>query len=143
TEVLPPYLQGELVPHPQPVEGVTMTRPLRAGQAVLDWTASAESLHSQVRAFSPTPGAYTTWGELRVKVLKSMVAPLDFAVDVAPGTVVMARELPVVVTGAGCLVLVEVQIAGKRPMDGGAFVRGRKDFVGATLGSPQPGESST
>ena len=142
-EILPAYLQGELVPHPQPVEGVTMTRLLRAAQAALDWTASAESLHNQVRAFSPTPGAYTTWDGLRVKVLKSMVAPLDFAVGAAPGTVIMWRELPLVATGAGCLALVEVQIAGKRPMDGGAFVRGRKDFVGATLGSPQPGESST
>lgn len=143
TEVLPAYLGGALVPYAQPVEGVTMTRLLRASQAMLDWSASAESLHNQVRAFSPTPGAYTIWDGLRVKVLKSTVAPRDAAIGLAPGTVRMWHELPVVATGEGCLALVEVQIAGKRPMDGGAFVRGRRDFVGATLGTPQPGESST
>ena len=141
-EVLPAYLEGVLAPHPQPVEGVTMTRPRQASQALLDWSASAEMLHNQVRAFSPVPGAYTSWDGLRLKVLRSMVVPPDAALGAEPGVVLMWQGLPVVAAGSGCLALVELQIAGKRPMDGGAFVRGRKDFLGAKLGSRQPGESS-
>ena len=140
-EVLPAYIDGALAPCAQPVEGVTVTRPIQASQALLDWTAPAEALHNQVRAFSPTPGAYTSWNGLRLKVLRSRVAPAGVGIGAEPGAVMMWHELPVVATAAGCLVLVEVQIAGKRPMDGGAFVRGRKDFVGTTLDSPQPGES--
>jgi len=140
-EVLPAYIGGSLIPCAQPVEGVTLTRPIRASQAHLDWTAPAAVLHNQVRAFSPTPGAYTSWNDSRLKVLRSRVVTEGLGPELEPGAVLMWRELPVVVTGAGCLALVEVQIAGKRPMDGSAFVRGRKDFVGTTLGSPQPGES--
>jgi len=94
-------------------------------------------LHNQVRAFSPTPGAYTSWNGLRLKVLRSRVVPEDLGPELQPGSVLVWRELPVIATGAGCLALVEVQIAGKRPMDGSAFVRGRKDFEGTILGSPQ------
>ncbi len=48
----------------------------------------------------------------------------------------MWRELFVVATGAGCLALVEVQIAESDSMDGSGLVRGRKDFRGNHLWVP-------
>jgi methionyl-tRNA formyltransferase len=143
-DVLPGYLAGRIEPHPQPEKGVTLTRPLRASQARLDWCAPATQLHHQVRAFSPIPGAYTSWDGVRLKVLRSCVVGLDdmpsLPGSAVPGTGFLFGELPAVVTGEGALALLYLQMAGKRPMDGGAFVRGRKDFVGAMLGSQQPGE---
>ena len=53
-----------------------------------------------------------------------------------PGTVFLWEKKPVVITSDGYLALMQVQMAGKRPMDGGAFVRGKKDFVGTTFESP-------
>ena len=142
-EVLPMYLDGQLEPHPQPEAGVTLTRPLRTSDARLDWTATAACVHNRVRAFSPVPGAYTTLDDVRLKVLQSQVLDKDdrptLPADAIPGTTFLYGDLPAVVTGEGALALLYVQMAGKRPMDGGAFVRGRKDFVGAVLGSPQPG----
>jgi len=142
-EVLPMYLDGQLEPHPQPEAGVTLTRPLRTSDARLDWTATAACVHNRVRAFSPVPGAYTTLDDVRLKVLQSQVLDKDdrptLPADAIPGTMFLYGDLPAVVTGEGALALLYVQMAGKRPMDGGAFVRGRKDFVGAVLGSPQPG----
>jgi methionyl-tRNA formyltransferase len=139
-EVMPAYLAGELKPQPQPDEGVTITRRIRKQQARLDWSDSAESLHNQVRAFSPAIGAYTFWGGTRVKILRSEVVYPDAIPESGPGTVFLWQEMPVAVAGQGCLKLVYVQMAGKRPMDGGAFVRGRTDFVGTRLSSQEPGE---
>ncbi|MGC9521773.1 MAG: methionyl-tRNA formyltransferase [Anaerolineae bacterium] len=139
-EVLPAYLAGTLQPRPQPEEGVAVTRRIRKSQARIDWSQSAEHLHNHVRAFSPSPGAYAFWDGVRVKVLRSRVVHPADPPEAEPGTVFLWDDLPVVVTGSGCLALVHVQMAGKRPMDGDAFVRGRKDFVGAVLSSQKPGE---
>jgi methionyl-tRNA formyltransferase len=139
-EVMPAYLAGELKPQPQPDEGVTITRRIRKQQARLDWSDSAESLHNQVRAFSPAIGAYTFWDSTRVKILRSEVVHPDTIPESGPGTIFLWQGMPVSVTGQGCLKLVYVQMAGKRPMDGGAFVRGRTDFVGTRLSSQEPGE---
>lgn len=140
-KVMPDYLSGELVPQPQPEMGVTVTRRIKKSQAHLDWSASADALHNQVRAFYPAPGAYTFWDGVRIKVLRSEVVHPDEVPDAAPGTVFMWKDMPTVVTvGSACLSLVTMQMAGKRPMDGGAFVRGRQEFVGARLGAQEPGE---
>ena len=40
-----------------------------------------------------------------------------------------------VVAGQGGLLLEEVQLSGKRAMPAGEFVRGRPDWIGATLGA--------
>ena len=138
-EVLPPYLSGQLQPRPQPTEGVTVTRRLRKSAARLDWHRSAVELHNQVRAFSPEPGAYTFWGKKRLKILRSQIVDRPCSGE-EPGRVMMWRDLPAVVTGDGCLALVQLQMAGKRPMDGASFVRGRQSFVGARLSSQEPGE---
>ena len=139
-EVMPVYLAGELVPQPQSDEGVTVTRRIRKQRARLDWSDSAESLHNQVRAFSPAIGAYTFWDGTRVKILRSEIVYPDIIPESGPGSVFLWQEMPVAVTGQGCLKLVYVQMAGKRPMDGGAFVRGRTEFVGTRLSSQEPGE---
>jgi len=139
-EVLPAYLAGDLEPVPQPEEGVTLTRPLRKKQARIDWDRAVEDVHNQVRAFAPEPGAYTFWDGRRLKIFRTKVIESDEVPEDEPGTVVMCEGQPAVMTGDGCLALLRIQMAGKRPMDASAFVRGRRNFVGAKLGSQKPGD---
>jgi methionyl-tRNA formyltransferase len=138
-EILPAYLKGELPPTPQAECDITMTRRMSKDVAAIDWKRSAGELHNQVRALSPDPGAYTEWKGERLKILRSTLVDYDPGILTAPGTVFRLNKTPVVTTGSGCLALLQVQMAGKRPMQGSLFMYGRKDFVGATLGSSQPG----
>jgi methionyl-tRNA formyltransferase len=139
-DTLPAYLANKLEPKPQPEEGVTMTRLIRKSQAAIDWTQTAEVLHNHIRAFSPEPGAFTYWKGSRIKLLRSKRIHPNLVPEGEPGTVFMWRDEPGVITGSGYLALIHLQMAGKRPMDGGTFVRGRQDFVGTVLSSPKPGE---
>ncbi|HOT92461.1 MAG TPA: methionyl-tRNA formyltransferase [Anaerolineae bacterium] len=139
-EVLPDYLSGRLQPRPQPADGVTITHRMPAEAACIDWTRPAVEVERHVRAFAPTPGAFTDWNGARLKVLQSEVLVADGIASAVPGTVFLWRKSPAVMTGEGALVLVQVQMAGKRPMSGELFVRGRKDILGAVLGSQRPGE---
>ncbi|HSQ38653.1 MAG TPA: methionyl-tRNA formyltransferase, partial [Anaerolineales bacterium] len=139
-EVLPAYLDGSLQPQPQSGEGVTITHRIPVEAAGIDWTCSAEVLERHVRAFAPTPGAFTDWNGTRLKVLQSEALSCDAISLATPGTVFLWGKYPAVATGEDALVLLQVQMAGKRPMNGDLFVRGRKDLLGAVLSSQRPGE---
>jgi len=138
-QVLPDYIAGLVQPQPQPQEGVTLAPRISTEAAGIDWTCSAVTLERHVRAFAPTPGAFTTWNGTRLKILRGEAAACA-AEAARPGTVFMWEKLPAAVTGDGALVLLQVQMAGKRPMNGDVFVRGRKDLLGAVLSSHRPGE---
>ncbi len=133
-ETLPDYLAGRLTPTPQPDSGITIARRFRKQASALDWSKPAADLARRVRAFSPTPGAYTTWNGAHLKVLRARPLAQDTA-DRPPGSVFLEQRVPAVVTGEGALVLMQVQMAGKRPMSGEQFARGRRDFIGSVLGS--------
>ena len=138
-EVLPDYVAGLIQPQPQPEEGVTLAPRISTEAAGIDWTCPADKLERHVRAFAPTPGAFTTWNGARLKVLRGEAVTGNTKAD-CPGTVFLWEKYPAVVAGEGALILLQVQMAGKRPMNGDAFVRGRKDLLGAVLSSHRPGE---
>jgi methionyl-tRNA formyltransferase len=133
-EILPDYLAGQLPLRPQPEKGVTMIRRLSKEAAELTWERPAQELARQVRAFAPQPGAYTFWDGQRLKVLQAKGARA-LEPEAAPGTVYEWEDKPAVVTGEGSLVLLQLQMAGKRPMSGDAFLRGRREIIGAVLGA--------
>lgn len=134
-EVLPDYLAGKIAPRVQAEDEVTMTRRLRKSEAEIDWSQSALELERHVRAYAPEPGAYTTWDSQRFKIFKAKVVPAQIALpDAVAGEIFLWQETPAVMTGKGALALLQVQLAGKRPMSGEQFVRGRRDFTGAILG---------
>ncbi len=138
-EALPDYIAGLIQPQPQPQEGVTLAPRISTEAAGIDWTCPAVALERHVRAFAPAPGAFTTWNGTRLKVLRGeAVACAEPAA--CPGSVFLWQKFPAVMTGEGAFVLLQVQMAGKRPMNGDAFVRGRKDLLGAVLSSHRPGE---
>jgi methionyl-tRNA formyltransferase len=138
-EVLPLWLRGEIEAVPQPEEGATMTRTLSKEDGLLDWTLAANELSRRVRALQPWPGTYTYWGDRMLKVL--LARPLEGGDGAAPGTVLVlpgeGRSAAVCVqTGAGLLELVQVQLAGKAPIEARPLLSGYPQIVGNVLGPP-------
>jgi methionyl-tRNA formyltransferase len=120
---LGPWLGGELEADPQPVEGVTVTRPLRREDGRLDPLHAASELERQVRAYQPWPGSFVDTDLGRLTVWASRAGP---ATDRTPG-----RFGPDgLATMDGELILDEVQPAGGKRMAWDAFVRGRPGIVG-------------
>jgi methionyl-tRNA formyltransferase len=133
-DILPDYVAGEIAPRAQAEDEVTMTHRLRKSQAEIDWTRSALDLERHIRAYAPAPGAYTTYQNKRFKIFKAQVVPAKVELpEAAVGEVFIWQNAPAVMTGKGALALLQVQLAGKRPMSGEQFARGRRDFAGAIL----------
>lgn len=125
--------------NPQDSTQVTKAPRLRKPQGNLDWNRSAVELLNQVRAFQPWPGSFTHWLPTEgtpLRLILHRVTVVEAAAEPAEaGTVMHAdAEAIVVATGAGCLAIHELQPAGKRKMDCGEFLRGKKVAKGDRLG---------
>lgn len=131
---LPRFLRGELTPVPQPSEGVTLARMLEKSDARLDFTRSARAVHDQVRGLSPWPGAETSAAAQRVKVHVTRVEA-DAGSRGAPGTVlgIDARGIEVA-CGEGSVLLVELQLDGKKRARASDVANGLRLAVGARIG---------
>lgn len=120
TATLPAYVTGELQPVPQDDDQATYAPKVTTDEARIDWTRPASELRDHVRGSNPVPGAWTNLGGERLKVWS---VALSARRDLQPAEVAVEGGLTVG-TGDGALELKEVQMRGKRRMDGAELARG-------------------
>ena len=125
-ETLPKYVSGEISPVPQPLEGSTYAPMLSKKDGELDFTQTAEQLARKVRAFDPWPGTYTYWKRQPLKILAAQCIPSTLE---QPGSHSVYEGQPVISTQAGSLILLKLQPAGKKPMEGREFLNGAQDWA--------------
>jgi methionyl-tRNA formyltransferase len=118
---LPRYLQGKLVRRPQDLRHVTIAPKLASRGGELDFKRPAAELARVVRAYTPDPGAFTTFRGQRIGVLAASVTG---GRGVDHGTFEVREGVPHVAAGDGWLRLDEVRPAGKRVMSGADWARG-------------------
>ncbi len=130
-EKLPLILEGKIEPQLQDESRATLFKTVKKEEGRIDWSRPAVEIERRVRAFNPWPSAYTFWDGTPLKILRAQAA--SRSVNGEPGRVVQMKEGPAVATGAGALVLKEVQLAGKRAVSAEDFVRGQREFAGSLL----------
>lgn len=121
-------LEEDPPPTPQPAEGATYAPKLTRADGRLDWSEPADALDRRIRALNPWPGTGTQIAGKPLKVLAAR--PADG--QGAPGELLDAAFT--VACGEGALRLLAVQIAGGRPTEGEAFLRGHAVPPGTRLG---------
>lgn len=106
---------------------------IKKDAGLLDWQRNSIDLDRQIRAMTPWPGAFSTWQGKTIKVLAAGLTNIQLPPG-KPGQVVVDQGAVFVHTADGALKLNQIQLAGKKVMNAGDFVRGRTDFPGAILG---------
>lgn len=139
SDTLPKYLRGVIKPQPQPSDGATYSLKIKKKDALIDWSKPAIQIERMVRAYTPWPGAFTFWNGTMLKILAAEVryeghgaASLGQVNRLSDGSIGVA-------TGAGLLVLHEIQLAGRKAMKAQDFVRGQASLINAqlTMSNPQ------
>ena len=117
---------GSIRPRPQPRDGSVAPK-VDPAEARLDFQAPAGRLVDAVRAFTPSPGAWTTFRGRRLKVSRAAPAPAGAGAGLAPGRVGLGPGGRLLAgTGDGAVELITVQPEGKRAMSGVEFARGAR-----------------
>ena len=113
------WLDHPTPPEPQPSEGVTYAAKIDKAEARINWSATAEEIERQVRAFNPVPGAWFEYNGERIKVLEAFALN-----DGAGGPGEVVDDHLAVACADDCVRLVRLQRAGRTAMVLGDFLRG-------------------
>jgi methionyl-tRNA formyltransferase len=108
----------QLVPKPQPEDGVTYAAKIDKAEAAIDWSKSAVEIDRLIRGLSPFPGAWFEMNGTRIKVLGSVLAEQTGVVGC------VLDDALTVACGDGAIRLTHLQRAGKSAQDVVQFLNG-------------------
>lgn len=131
-QVLPDYLNGQLIGTVQNEEEVTFAYTIKREQERVDWQNSAIRIHNQVRSLLDEPGAYAILKDKEFKIWATMV--IDHEVLGMPGTIINTTSKGIdVQTGEGIIRLLEVQLEGKKRLPIKDLINGLHGFQPGTV----------
>ncbi len=107
-------------PTAQDSAGATLARKLTKLEGKIDWTNSAESIHSKVRAFTSNPGAWTVFRNENLILQQPEIS----ALRLKPGQIEVRDKKLYVGTATSALIFLKVKPSGKPLMDASAWING-------------------
>jgi len=120
---------GEVKREPQRDLGSLKTaHKLTKANCKIDWNDTIYNIHNKIRGLSPYPGAWcelNNGGEVEtLKIYKSTVELTEHNLEV--GTILCSKHEAKVAVSGGYVLLLELQLAGKRKMDIKSLLNGFK-----------------
>ena len=115
--------ENALTAVPQSGEGVSHAPKVTVETARVRWDLPAHTVERRIRAVTPSPGAWTMIGDLRVKL-----GPVTVVEDVTlpPCEILVERDRVLIGTGSTPVQLGTVGAPGKRPMAAADWARGAR-----------------
>jgi methionyl-tRNA formyltransferase len=121
---------NELVPSPQPLEGVTYAAKITKDEATLDWQQPASALLRHIHAFNPAPGASAQLGDTVLKIWRAE----QVTGTGQPGSILAVDMHGITVAcGEQALLLTELQKPGGKRLPASNFLQGFPIQVGQRL----------
>jgi methionyl-tRNA formyltransferase len=117
------YACGEIAPHPQDESLATYADVITKSELAVDWSQQSRSIHNQVRALSPSPGAYTYYRGKRIKILRTRLKQGREVLE-SGEIMIGGKDTIITGTGGGHLLVELLQPQGKKVMSAGEFIRG-------------------
>lgn len=122
---------GSIEARPQQVEGVSLAPKITVEDAEVDWDRPSVAVDRQIRACTPAPGAWTTFGGERLKL-----GPVTLTEErLQPGALEVRKSEVLVGTDTHAVRLGDVKAFGKRQMPAADWARGLRLESGASLGT--------
>jgi len=134
-KTIPDYVEGKILPKPQPVEGASYAAKIKKEDGRIVWSEPAEKILNRLRAFTPWPGAFTLLHAepkpLFLKIWKAEVVGNNGQT----GTVLSADKNGIVVAcGKDALRILELQREGGRKLSAQEFLAGHSLSQGGQFG---------
>ena len=131
-EALDEIEAGTAVKVKQDESGATKCKMIKDEDALINWLDSAENIYNKIRAFNPSPIAYSTLNGERIKIYRATLSDENGEA----GQVLKADKKGIVVgCGEGAVNITSLQPSGKKVMDVAAFLNGKRLNRGEHFGN--------
>jgi methionyl-tRNA formyltransferase len=116
---------GNLQPHKQNENGVTIAKKFTKQDGIIEWNKPAKCIHNQVRSMVDFPCAYTMCNGKLLKIIETRLS--DNKENKAASTIVNVSKCGIeVCTGEGCILITKVKPESKGIMGAYDFANGAK-----------------
>ena len=133
-DTIPKWINNEIEPEIQKEVEASYTKTLKKEDGKIDWNLPATQIEKKIRAFDPWPGTWTSWNNIRLKILKTRVFKFPVKEKYLIGQILIVPQNEAAVQcKEDFLVLEELQLEGKKPLKSEEFLRGHQDFMNAVL----------
>ncbi len=115
----------------------TLAPSITKESAEIDWKKSAQDIHNRVRAMVPWPVVHTFCQEKLLKIWKTALTKDCETIHKVPGEIleIVKQKGFVIATGKGALLVLEVQLEGKKRMSAHDFIVGKRLIIGDKIPS--------
>lgn len=125
-------IESGIPPRPQSLERVTYAPKISKEEARLVWKKSGQEIDWQIRAFTPEPGAWTTWRNSMLRIDRARLFPID--PEITPGTILVRGDHVIVgCAGGDALIIEEVTPSGKKMMSAKSWANGARIVEGESF----------
>ncbi len=124
-ETLHAYLSGNVDLKMQDEDQATYAGLLEKEDGLISFEQPAEAIERQVRAMDPWPNAYFEWDGKHVKVFSVKVLSSR---SLSVGQRGKIEKYPCIGTASGDLMLMELQLPGKKRVNGKVFLNGAREW---------------
>jgi len=98
----------------------------------IDWSLSATKIEQFIRGMTPWPGAFTFYGDKRLKIFKAKTKSMNTSEEAGKVIKGFSNELRVA-TGDGALLITEIQSSSGKRLNISDFLRGSQIPVGTVF----------
>jgi len=133
TETLDSFEKDILEDYSQDEDKATKAPKILKTMAVIDWKKSALEIHNLIRGLTPFPGGRTVFQGKTIKLFNTQLIQEDSEFNEGEISQVEKNSFAVQ-TGAGQVIIEEVQLEGKRRMKTSDFLLGVQFIAGTELG---------
>ena len=126
-QTLNDVIDGKFKLEEQNEKNVTYANKIKKNESKIDWNKSAKEIFLKVRAFYPTPGAWTYLDNgKRVRILIARVLPKSLEYNKKDQNFGLVEDDLIIKCGEGNLAITLLQVEGKVPVKAKEFVNGYK-----------------
>ncbi|MFA5961691.1 MAG: methionyl-tRNA formyltransferase [Parcubacteria group bacterium] len=131
------WVEREITPKPQDDKLATLCQLIERGDGKIIWMNDSTTIYDQYRAFYSWPGVFTYWqrgdANMRLKINKLALGNTATLGEHSLGEVFESDGKIAVQSGAGAIILEEVQLEGKNNLKIRDFINGNPKFIGSVL----------
>jgi methionyl-tRNA formyltransferase len=122
------FADGKIIPTKQDESLASYVKIIDKKDGKIDWNNDAKVIERKIRAFTPWPGTFTYLDGKLIKIIKAKIVESNN--NLVTGQIFSENKELLVKCGQNALLILELQLEGKKATDSQSFLAGHGSVVG-------------